>query len=133
MRSCCQGNATTPRNPTATAAAQTGTNVSTAVANNMLNNMNQQTPGGSLNYTNTGNYNWVDPSTGTSYSVPLRTATQSLLNPTQYLQNNPDVLEYARNAGIDPNTYAQQHYDYYGRFEGRSGGPGVDTFNQNEQ
>jgi len=67
-----------PPNPTATAAAQTGTNVSTAVANNMLNNMNQVTPQGSLSYSNTGSFSWTDPSTGQTYNIPLRTATQSL-------------------------------------------------------
>ncbi len=133
MGSCCQGDAPTPPNPTATAAAQTGTNVSTAVANSMLNNMNQVTPGGSLTFSNTGNYGWTDPSTGQTYNIPTRTATQSLLNPTQYLQQNPDVLQAARDQGIDPNTFAQQHYDAYGRFEGRSGGSTMDAFGQNEQ
>ena len=45
-----------PPNPFYTAAAQTGANVSTAVANANLNNVNQVTPQGSLNYANTGNY-----------------------------------------------------------------------------
>ena len=87
MGSCCQGDAPTPPNPTATAAAQTGTNVSTAVANNMLNNMNQVTPGGSLSYDNTGNYSWVDPSTGQTLSTPLRTVTQSLSPSNQNIYN----------------------------------------------
>jgi hypothetical protein len=133
MGSCCQGDAPTPPNPTATAAAQTGTNVSTAVANNMLNNMNQVTPGGSLTFSNTGTYSWTDPSTGQTYNLPTRTATQSLFNPTQYLQQYPDVMQGARDTGIDPNTFAQQHYDTYGRFEGRSGGSTMDAFGQNEQ
>ena len=46
----------TPPNPYQTAAAQTGTNVSTGVANAFLNNVNQITPEGSLNYDVTGNY-----------------------------------------------------------------------------
>jgi len=74
--------APTPPNPAQTAAAQTGTNVSTAVANNMLNNMNQVTPQGSLSYSNTGSFSWTDPSTGQTYNIPLRTATQQL-SPTQ--------------------------------------------------
>ncbi len=133
MGSCCQGDAPTPPNPTATAAAQTGTNVSTAVANNMLNNMNQVTPGGSLSFNNTGSFGWTDPSTGQTYNIPLRTVTQSLLNPTQYLQNNPDVLQAARDQGTDPNTFAQQHYDQFGRFEGRPGTSSMETLNQNDQ
>jgi len=191
MGSCCQGDAPTPPNPTATAAAQTGTNVSTAVANNMLNNMNQVTPGGSLDYSNTGSFSWTDPSTNQTYNIPLRTVTQSLspsnqniynlnqqsqtnlaglaanqsgvlqsllgtpydpnrgqFNAYNYLQQNPDVAaaaksagsysttfdpraylnaypdvaQYAANTGQDPLAFAQQHYNEFGKTEGRQGG-----------
>ena len=67
-----------PPNPIATAGAQTGTNVSTAVANANLANVNQVTPQGNLTYATTGNYNWVDPTTGANYSIPQFTSTQSL-------------------------------------------------------
>jgi hypothetical protein len=67
-----------PPNPFLTAAAQTGSNVSTGVANAFLNNVNQVTPEGSLSYNVTDTYNWTDPSTGFSYSLPRFTATQSL-------------------------------------------------------
>lgn len=73
--------------PMRTAAAQTGTNVSTAVANAFLNNVNQVTPYGSLNYNATGNYNWTDPSTNQSYNIPTFTATQSLTPAGQRLQD----------------------------------------------
>ena len=66
-----------PPNPYATAAAQTGTNVGTGVANAFLNNVNQRTPQGDLSYDVTGNYNWTDPSTGHNYSIPRFTATQT--------------------------------------------------------
>ena len=46
----------TPPNPVVTAAAQTGTNVSTAIANTMLNRTNQVTPQGSLTYNTTGSH-----------------------------------------------------------------------------
>src|SRR6187551_1738065 len=82
MGSCCQADAPTPPNPAATAAAQTGTNVSTAIANSMLNNTNQITPQGELRYDTTSNYNFTDPSTGSSYTIPRWTATQ-LLSPKQ--------------------------------------------------
>ena len=68
----------TPPNPQATAAAQTGTNVSTAVANAYLNNVNQNTPDGSLSYAATGSYGWTDPSTGQTYNIPTFTSTQTL-------------------------------------------------------
>jgi hypothetical protein len=68
----------TPPNPIATAAAQTGTNVTTAVANSYLNQTDQVTPDGSLTYSDTGVHNWTDPATGQTYSIPTRTATQTL-------------------------------------------------------
>ena len=70
--------APTPPNPYATAAAQTGSNVSTGVANAFLNNVNQVTPQGNLNYDVTGTHDWTDPTTGQTYSIPRFTATQSL-------------------------------------------------------
>jgi len=66
-----------PPNPYATAAAQTGTNVATGVANAFLNNVNQMTPQGNLTYDVTGNYAWTDPSTGSTYNLPRFTATQT--------------------------------------------------------
>ena len=56
--------APTPPNPMATAAAQTGTNVSTAIANSYLGNVNQNTPQGSLRNEVTGNFSYTDPTTG---------------------------------------------------------------------
>ena len=67
-----------PPNPYQTAAAQTGTNVATGVANAYLNNVNQVTPQGSLSYAATGSHSWTDPTTGQSYSIPSFTATQTL-------------------------------------------------------
>jgi hypothetical protein len=70
--------APTPPNPTATAAAQTGTNVSTAIANSYLGNTNQVTPQGSLNFTTGDNFTYTDPTTGQTFSIPRWTATQTL-------------------------------------------------------
>ena len=82
--------APTPPNPQATAAAQTGTNVSTAVANAYLNNTNQVTPDGSLTYNATGSHSWTDPSTGQTYQIPTFTSTQSLSPTGQQLKNTTD-------------------------------------------
>lgn len=68
----------TPPSATATAGAQTATNVSTALANSFLNNMNQSTAQGSLSYDQTGNYSFIDPNTGAQYNIPRFTATQTL-------------------------------------------------------
>lgn len=66
-----------PPNPTTVANAQTGTNISTAVANSELGNVNQVGPTGSTSFNQTGGY--TDPTTG--QWVPSYTETQSL-NPT---------------------------------------------------
>jgi hypothetical protein len=79
--------APTPPNPIAVAGAQTGTNVSTGVANAFLNNVNQSTPTGSLTYNPTGSYSWKDPSTGHTYNIPTFTATQSLTPAQQNIFN----------------------------------------------
>ena len=77
----------TPPNPYATAAAQTGTNVSTGVANAYLNNVNQNTPDGSLTYDATGSHQWTDPSTGQTYTIPTFTSTQTLSPQGQAIKN----------------------------------------------
>jgi len=82
--------APTPPDPMRTAAAQTGTNVSTAVANSYLNNVNQVTPDGSLTYNATGSHSWTDPSTGTTYQIPTFTSTQTLSEAGQKLKGTTD-------------------------------------------
>ena len=74
----CAPDMPTPPDPYETAGAQTGTNVSTAVANAFLNNVNQYTPYGSLTYGQSGTYKWTDPNSGAEYDIPQFTATQSM-------------------------------------------------------
>jgi hypothetical protein len=89
--------------PTATAAAQEGTNVGTAVAQQTLNNTNQVTPYGSTNYNQTGGY--TDPSSGQfvpSYTetTSLDPALQSVLGGTETAANSlvPTVNNLATQA-----------------------------------
>jgi len=82
-----------PPNPYATAAAQTGSNVSTAVANAYLSNVNQVTPTGSLTYSPSSTYSWQDPSTGQTYNIPTFTATQTLSPAQQNIQNYGDAAQ----------------------------------------
>lgn len=79
--------APTPPNPFLTAQAQTGTNVSTAVANAYLSQVNQNTPEGTLNYAPTNSYQWTDPATGQVYTIPTFTATQTLTPQGQAIKN----------------------------------------------
>jgi len=64
-----------PPDPMATAQAQTGMNIGTAEAQDLLNMVNQVTPYGGLTYTQTG----TTPMTvaGQAYKIPRFTATQS--------------------------------------------------------
>jgi hypothetical protein len=97
--------APTPPNPIATAAAQTSSNVQSGVANAFLNNINQNTPQGSLSYDVTGNYGWTDPTTGQTYNIPRFTSTQTLSSSGQALQNqnNATQLALAQMAGNQAN------------------------------
>lgn len=70
--------APTPPDPKATAAAQTSTNIGTAVANGYIGNVNQVTPDGSLTYKVTGTNKWTDPMSGRAYDLPIWTAVQEL-------------------------------------------------------
>jgi len=76
-----------PPDPIRTAAGATATNVGTAVANQQMNNINQVTPQGALTYSQTGTFDWNDPTTGQTYHIPLSTATQSLSPDQQNLQS----------------------------------------------
>jgi hypothetical protein len=85
MGSCCTPDAPPPPNPFATAAAQTGTNVSTAIANSYLGNVNQKTAQGNLSFSpdKLPAYKFNDPVTGTSYEIPRWTAEQTLTDAGQ--------------------------------------------------
>jgi hypothetical protein len=86
------GSPPTPPSPTATAGAQTASNVSTGIANAFFNNTNQVTPYGNLTYDQTGTYDLVDPSTGLHYGIPRFTQTQTL-SPAEM-----DVLQKSQGA-----------------------------------
>jgi hypothetical protein len=84
----------TPPNPIETSRASTSTNVSTAVANAFLNNVNQVTPQGALNYDATGNFGWTDPTTGQTYNIPTFTATQTLSPQQKAIQDQSTQTQY---------------------------------------
>src|SRR4249920_1639634 len=79
-----------PPDPQATARAQTGTNVGTAIANAWLGNVNQATPDGTLNYNQSGTYDMTDPTSGQVYHIPTFTATQQLSPAGLQLKNTQD-------------------------------------------
>jgi hypothetical protein len=68
--------------PYQTAAAQTGSNVTTAQANAIMNNANEKSVLGNVNYNITGYQTVKDPTTGKSYSIPKYERVQTL-SPSQ--------------------------------------------------
>jgi hypothetical protein len=67
-----------PTPPREIAKAQTGTNISSAIANMWLGNPNVVGPGGSTTSSQTGTKTITDPYTGTTYEIPQLTQTTQL-------------------------------------------------------
>ena len=72
--------------PIETGKAQTGTNVATAIANQVGQMVGQNTPYGSKSYEQSGNFTFTDPTSGQSYSLPRWTENVTLTPDGQYLQ-----------------------------------------------
>lgn len=86
-----KGNAPTPPDAKTTADASTSTNISTAIANSFLNNVNRYTPDGSLTTKQTGAYTYSDPFTGKTYQIPTFTQTTKLSPTQQAIKNQQDA------------------------------------------
>ena len=82
-----------PPDPNKTAAAQTATNIGTAIAEGRLNQVNQVTPDGTLTYSQSGTYDYVDPLTGRVHRIPLTTATTRLSDAQQAIKEQDDAAE----------------------------------------
>lgn len=80
--------------PRETSAAQTGTSVSTAIANAWLNNTDRVGPDGTTTFEQTGEYSWTDPYTGKSYTVPRFTETVELSPEQQAIYDKSKGAEY---------------------------------------
>lgn len=76
-----KGSAPKAPDPQETSAAQTSTNIGSAIANNIMGMTSQYSPTGSLEYNQTGTQNWTDPFTGKSYAIPTYESV-TRLNPT---------------------------------------------------
>ena len=80
--------------PGQTAAAQTATNIGTAIAQQNLNNVNQVTPYGNLTYEQTGTHTYTDPHSGKTHEIPTYTATQSLSPGQQRIFDQSQQAQY---------------------------------------
>ncbi|MGB7241019.1 MAG: tail fiber domain-containing protein [Sulfitobacter sp.] len=83
-------NAPDPTPPRETSAAQTGSSVSTGIANAWLQNMNEVTPDGSRTFDQTGSSSFTDPYTGETYDIPRFTVTQTLNEQQQAIKDRQD-------------------------------------------
>src|SRR5712671_5290037 len=91
-----------PPDPFATAQAQTGYNINTATAQNLLNNVNKQTPYGNVIYNQTGTQ-----LVGKSPGTPAKPATGGFWNGSAWVPTggSPAVPE---NPGWEVPTYTQR-------------------------
>lgn len=106
-----------PPDPKETSAASTSTNVGTAIANSFLNNANQVTPDGTINYDQTGSYSWKDPYTGQTYNIPRFTATTTLSDMQKAIKGQTDQAQL--NLGTLANTQSSFLNDYMSKpFDG---------------
>ena len=80
-----------PPDPRETAAASTGTNVSTAIANAWLGNINEVTPDGKTTVNQTGTQSMFDPYTGKTYEIPTFTRTTELSQNQQDIKSQQDA------------------------------------------
>lgn len=105
------GKAPSPTPPKETAAAQTGTNISTAIANNLMGQQNTTYADGStLTYTNEGTQTITDPYTGESYEIPI-SSIQQTLSPT-----NQAALEAQQKAGLNLSNIAEDRSGFLGQY-----------------
>lgn len=80
-----------PTPPVETSAAQTGSNVSTAIANAFLQNVNETTPDGTKTFEQTGSADFTDPFTGITNQVPRFSVTQTLSPEQQAIKDQNDA------------------------------------------
>lgn len=80
-----------PTDPKATSAATTGTNVSTAIANAYLTNMNESGPDGTKTFDQTGMTSITDPYTGKTYQIPRFSVTTTLSDQQKAIKGQQDA------------------------------------------
>lgn len=80
-----------PTDPKLTSAAATGTNISTAIANAFLTNMDETGPDGTKTFDQTGSTTITDPYTGKTYTIPRFSVTQTLSPQQQAIKDQQDA------------------------------------------
>lgn len=80
-----------PTDPRETSAAATGTNVSTAIANAFLTNMDEYGPDGTRTFGQSGSESVTDPFTGQTIQVPRFSVTTTLSPQQQAIKEQQDA------------------------------------------
>lgn len=80
-----------PTPPKETSAAQTGTSISTSIANAFLQNPNEITPDGKKTFSQSDTYSFTDPYTGKTYDIPRFTVEQTLSENQQAIKGQQDA------------------------------------------
>lgn len=101
-----KGKAPTPPDPMQTAAAQTGSNIGTAISSGVLSHTNQNTPYGSLSWSQNGSYKYTDPLSGKTYDLPQFTSTQTL-SPQQQ-----KILDQTQGAQLNLGSIANERSSF---------------------
>ena len=84
------GSAPKPTDPKKTSAAQTGTSVTTGVANAWMQNMNEIGPDGTRTFDQIGEQQVFDPYTKKTYTIPRFQVTTSLNDKQQFIKDEND-------------------------------------------
>jgi hypothetical protein len=107
----CAPSPPAPPDPRETSAAQTGTNVSTTLANNVMGMVDQRGPYGSLTYNQTGDYSWTDDYTGEEYTVPTYEAVTEL-SPEQQglLDRNLATMTNLGDVAVDRSDFLKDYF-----------------------
>lgn len=112
------GKAKPPKSPDPkeTAAAQTGTNVATALANAQLGNVNQYGPDGSVTYSTSGYQTIKDPTSGATYNIPQYNQYTTLSGAQQAIKDQTDAAslnlgKIANNQSAFLNSYLGKPVD----------------------
>lgn len=101
--------------PKETAAAQTGTNVATALANAQLGNVNQYGPDGSVTYSQSGYTTIKDPTSGATYNIPQYNQYTTLSGAQQAIKDQTDAAslnlgKIANNQSAFLNSYLSKPF-----------------------
>ena len=80
-----------PTDPMKTSAATTGTNISTAIANAFLTNMNESGPDGTKTFDQTGSTSITDPYTGKTYTIPRFSVNTTLSDAQKGIKSQQDA------------------------------------------